>query len=274
MTRSFWKSKEWIAGIITGLCATIGSLALADTIGVTFLPLHFIVNGVDKTPDQNIFKNNGTSVPASLIYDNTTYIPIHFASDLLNTPIHWDGTTRTINIGQDSTVKYLSDLTPFYIDSEFKVVRSSDSSTTKNSYYSYMPTLSLAGRTYKDGFAIHYYPYSYNSNTSNSIKRIAFNINGQYKYLSFTYGFDDHSNSGMSGSSAYTSNSTTSSSPKREILLYGNGNLLWRGDISQGDLPYSETVSVAGISNLEIQTLGTNLTGDTVVDLVDPILKR
>ncbi|MGZ4134889.1 MAG: superoxide dismutase family protein, partial [Tumebacillaceae bacterium] len=62
-------------GVILGAALSIGGNAFADSsINVSFNPLKIFVNSVDKTPANNQFNNNGSVVPAELIYSGTTYV--------------------------------------------------------------------------------------------------------------------------------------------------------------------------------------------------------
>lgn len=72
-----YKLKYGVTGFLIG-AVFFGSFAWAATnkIEVSFDPVKFMVDNVDKTPANGNFNNNGTSVPASIIYNGTTYVPL------------------------------------------------------------------------------------------------------------------------------------------------------------------------------------------------------
>ena len=63
-----------------------GSIAFAATtkIEASLDPIKFIIDNVDKTPLNGNFNNNGTSVPASLSYKGTTYVPLKMVSNMID----------------------------------------------------------------------------------------------------------------------------------------------------------------------------------------------
>lgn len=62
--------------------------------------IRFYVNGVDMTPPNGVFTNQGkVTVPDALIYDETTYVPIRLAASLLGQAIQWSGSLYAVVIG-------------------------------------------------------------------------------------------------------------------------------------------------------------------------------
>nr|AYQ74527.1 superoxide dismutase [Cohnella candidum] len=87
------------------LCGSLFFSGLAaaqpSAISVSMEKLRFIVHGTDRAPADNKFDNAGQQVPASIVYKGTTYVPIRLAADLLDQPVHWDGTTQSIWLGEE-----------------------------------------------------------------------------------------------------------------------------------------------------------------------------
>ncbi len=73
------------------------------TITVDETPIRFYVSGVDQTPAGGKFDNQGVVVPDGFIFDQTTYIPIRLAADLLHVAIRWDSSRYAVDIGAPPT---------------------------------------------------------------------------------------------------------------------------------------------------------------------------
>lgn len=66
---------------------------------LSFVQPKLIVKGEDHTPAGGMYVNQGKEVPAALIYEDTTYIPVRMASELLDEPVHWDAEQKAVWIG-------------------------------------------------------------------------------------------------------------------------------------------------------------------------------
>lgn len=79
--------------------------AKAKTMRITVdeTPMQFYVGGVSKTPAGGKFNNQGVVVPDGFIYDQTSYIPIRLAAEILSVPISWDSKRYAVAIGQPTT---------------------------------------------------------------------------------------------------------------------------------------------------------------------------
>ncbi|SDP03646.1 Copper amine oxidase N-terminal domain-containing protein [Paenibacillus sp. yr247] len=89
--------------IIAFMCGSIffSGLTFAATQNLegSFDKLNFIINGEDKTAVDGMYDNNGTKVPASFIYQDTTYVPIRMIGSLLGKTVEWNQECKTVLIG-------------------------------------------------------------------------------------------------------------------------------------------------------------------------------
>lgn len=94
----------WVQVAGAFLCGSLffSGLAMArqSSISVSFEDLRFVVQGEDRSSADGQFDNNGVKVPESLLYNGTTYVPVRMVANLLDQPVHWDGTTKSVWIGQ------------------------------------------------------------------------------------------------------------------------------------------------------------------------------
>jgi hypothetical protein len=102
-------AKSVAIGIILGSMMTAGVGYAASTltqISVDLDPILIKIN--DKLVEEsgkNTFKNGGENVPLSMVYKNTTYVPLRFINEALDKKTEWDGKTRTIIIKDITTGK-------------------------------------------------------------------------------------------------------------------------------------------------------------------------
>ncbi|MCL6451165.1 MAG: NPCBM/NEW2 domain-containing protein [Acetobacteraceae bacterium] len=98
-----------LVGIVCLLVSALGSLVLAQQtqrqIGVAFLPLRYVIAGVDRTPPGGMIDTGVSKVPAGFVYQGTTYVPLRFISEALDQEVVWDGRTYTIYIGPRGLAK-------------------------------------------------------------------------------------------------------------------------------------------------------------------------
>lgn len=169
---------------------------------------------VDKTPSGGKFNNNGSSVPSSIIYSGTTYVPIKLVGDMIGKPVAWDGKTKSVLFG-DSVAEgdYLTDKAP--VDVADKSIVNSE--------------MQLDNQTYKNGLYVNIY---YRNKTKQS-----YNLNGQYKSLNFNYASLDKASDGSSAS----------------MVIYGDGKELWSSTAVKGVPVQSATIPVNGVLKLVIE---------------------
>jgi hypothetical protein len=73
----------------------IGFAASAST-DISLKKLKLIVDGVDKSAPDGLYNNQGDMVPESLIYQNTTYVPVRMIGELLGKTVEWDSGSRAV----------------------------------------------------------------------------------------------------------------------------------------------------------------------------------
>lgn len=209
------KLKFGVAGFLVGTIFFSGiAWGATNNIEVSFDPVRFIVDKVDKTPSGGKFNNNGSSVPSSIIYSGTTYVPIKLVGDMIGKPVAWDGKTKSVLFG-DSVVEgdYLTDKAP--VDVADKSIVNSE--------------MQLDNQKYKNGLFVNIY---YRNKTKQS-----YNLNGQYKSLNFNYASLDKASDGSSAS----------------IVIYGDGKELWSSTAVKGVPVQSATIPVNGVLQLDIE---------------------
>lgn len=88
-----------LTGIIAGTLMTSPVLASTGLFQVALSQVKLMINGSDKTPANGTYWNGNTDVPFAFQYEGTTYLPVRYISESLGIPIDWDGSTRTIFVG-------------------------------------------------------------------------------------------------------------------------------------------------------------------------------
>lgn len=182
---------------------------VARTITVYYQDIKMYVDGM---------RVNTSAEP--FIYNGTTYLPVRAAGEALGEDVYWDGSTRSIYIGErPGAVDYLMEVCPPY--------------QHDGSVYEYYAndgdSFLMAGNKYSNGVV------GYTGNNS-----IYFNTNSQYDSMRFTYGPRD----GSSFSDTLT------------VSFIGDGRLLASYDVNYGDMPKTASVSLDGVNQLVIQFSG------------------
>lgn len=71
-----------------------------ETISAYFYPVTYYFDGKKDTSDPKTYKNNGTSVPKSITYEGTTYVPLRYIGEKLGKQVGYDHKTRSVWLGQ------------------------------------------------------------------------------------------------------------------------------------------------------------------------------
>lgn len=89
----------FILGIFVALIVVASIPNFADTVSVLFNTINLRINDVQVAKQGDMFVlDNGETVPFSIIYKGTTYLPLRKVGQLLGKNVLWDGTTKTISV--------------------------------------------------------------------------------------------------------------------------------------------------------------------------------
>lgn len=157
-------ARDFLTGVLTmvlifTLASPAGAALTTKTIQV-LTGAEIYVDGVKMEPKDA----NGNPVE-TFVYNGTTYVPLRAVSQSLGKNVNWDGENQRVYIGEKPGEKqYLLDVCPPYQSKGFKI----------------FPTVSMAGQKYANCFQVC-------GNGGYGL----FNLNGQYKTLSFDVGHID-----------------------------------------------------------------------------------
>ena len=94
--------KNYFKGLICGLVLAIAVMCIpvvAENISVAFNGFRINVNGVDVAQwGENYTLDNGSEVPYSMIYNDTTYLPLRKIGELTGKHIAYNGDTGTVSV--------------------------------------------------------------------------------------------------------------------------------------------------------------------------------
>lgn len=231
------KMKYAVSGFIVG-GLFFGSIGFAATskIDVSFDPIKFIIDKVDKTPANNKFNNNGTTVPASIMYNGTTYLPLRLVGNMLGKPVAWDAKTKSVLFGESVVVgEYLTNIPPAKV--------------AENAEVNVM--VSVDGQEYNKSLYMPVGIYKKNKVTQ------SYNLNAQYNMLTFNYGATDDTRSGQSA----------------KISISADGKEVWNSTIVQGVPVQAASISMDGVLKIDITVESTSY-GDTYVAIMNPLLTK
>lgn len=138
--------KNYIKGIIIGI--VIGLIlnsipTMADTINALFNDVRININGIDQINwGNNIKLNDDTQTPASILYNDTVYLPMRKLAELNDKTIYWNGDSRTVSMtGTQQDIKILTEKPDKYGNIwkyyTFKVNECDDSSPYNIKYKDY-----------------------------------------------------------------------------------------------------------------------------------------
>lgn len=245
MVKLFSKAKYVVTGIIIGSLLS-GSIAIAanNQYLLSLFEAKMVFNGVEKQGSDKKFQyyNGTTYVPVSLIYNGTTYVPLRYFSESIGQPVKYEGTTKTIYVGQvpeDNKIwKTMSDtLQPYY----------------KNNYIRYFtaPEIKMGEKKYFNGYQIQC-----NYSPDNEPGIMSFNLEGNYKTIKGLIGLDDSDN-------RYD----------EKIEFYVDGNLKKTYVLEAGSMPQDFEIDVTGALKLDIYSRDTERFNISKIDLADVMIK-
>jgi len=205
-------SRGFLTGILTmalifGLASPAGAALTSKTIQV-LTGAEIYIDGIKLEPKDA----NGKPVE-TFVYNGTTYVPLRAVSQSLGKNVNWDGEKQRVYIGEAPGVKqYLPSIMEPYQSSRY-----------------YDPTTAtMAGTKYANIICLGAY---------SSGGWALYNLNGQYRSLSFDMGHNDGDEM-RSGT----------------INVYLDGELTFSADMDAEDLPKHFTVPLHNALQMKLET--------------------
>jgi len=94
----------FILGVLVSLIVVASIPTFADSIAVVINGISITINGKKiASINQQFTLDNGSTVPYSIVYKGTTYLPMKKLAELLNKDITWDNSTKTAGIYDKGT---------------------------------------------------------------------------------------------------------------------------------------------------------------------------
>ena len=107
--------KSYIKGIITGAAVTALLCSIpsfAQRIDTVFNTIRINTDGIDAVQwGENYTLDNGAEVPYSIVYNDTTYVPLRKISGLTGKSVYWNGDTQTAYIAPSFDMNTKTELT-------------------------------------------------------------------------------------------------------------------------------------------------------------------
>ena len=215
--------KGFVLGVVASSIA-IGGMAYAktgsETIEAAYNNIKIYIDGVLLNPKDG----NGNTVEP-FIADGTTYLPVRAVGEAVGKQVTWDGATSSVYLGEvPGQVTYLTDVLDAFSSNYYEKY------TTENG-----KSFNMGGSSYTNGFVIG----GYNGSNGEAI----FNLNGNYKTITFEMGHVDNSNSRQKASS---------------LQIYIDDKLVEEYEIEYDDLPQKVTLPLNNGLKLQIKRINCN----------------
>ena len=111
--------KNYIKGMATGIIIAVLLSAVpvfAQAIDVILNNVRINLDGVNIAQwGENYTLDNGSSVPYSILYKGTTYLPLRKIGELNNKQVHWNGDTRTATMTEKFAYPNKSNINQFML---------------------------------------------------------------------------------------------------------------------------------------------------------------
>lgn len=101
--------KGFLSGSIT-VIIIVSCVVFAKNIQATFNDVRININGSDTAQwGESYVLDDGREVPYSIIYNDTTYLPLRKIGELLDKKVYWNGDTKTVSItGKPSDMREIT----------------------------------------------------------------------------------------------------------------------------------------------------------------------
>lgn len=223
MKENLKKIKYLIIGGIIGAVCFSGMAFAAQEYVLSIFDAKLIFNGTEKlgSDKPNQYYNGQTYVPTSLIYNGTTYVPLRFFSESIGQSVKYDGSTKTIYVGEvpesDRIQRSMSDIMQPYFKSS-------------SSFY-VNDKIIMAGKEYIKGYKV--------SGWATRPFTASFNLEAKYVNITGIIGLEDEENK-----------------YDNTIEVYGDDKLLTSITLKAGELPQNLNINVSGVIKLDFKVVG------------------
>ncbi|MGF7036082.1 hypothetical protein J2T17_007133 [Paenibacillus mucilaginosus] len=236
--KSFKTIRDMAAGMVIGTLVFGGAAYAADAIKLdAFYGVKLMQNGVDKTPAEN----------KPFIANGSTYVPLRAVGELLGVPVSWDGENSAVVIGEKVDGVLIQAPTRISsVDDDGNIRPASDSASIETN-----AEAQINGKIYStQGFSLESDQYAFINATL-----LGFDLNNQYKTLSFSIGMDD------------------SYAALRTITITDqDGNVLKELVLGKGTLLEGIKVDVSGVTELKVNVDGNG--SNSTIHFISPILSK
>ncbi|MBR7056830.1 MAG: copper amine oxidase N-terminal domain-containing protein [Oscillospiraceae bacterium] len=230
------KNKLWKALITCLLVVALLSVSVwAVTDTVKNLEAHYtgislVVNGVQVTP-----KDANGKVVDPFIVDGTTYLPVRAVASALGEDVNWEGSTRTVYIGEipGQETNWMKKLPPYHLENGSFALDGSDTSQyfTVSGMKHTIGVLAGMNRT----------------DSSDGITDIIWNTNSLYQSMEFTIGHSEN-NSKMG---------ETNSTVDITVKIYLGGEFYDSVKLNWSDPPTTVVVDLDYCENVRLELINT-----------------
>ncbi len=205
-----------IAGLLAGVLLTGGTIFAKksnETIEAFYNDIKIYVDGIMIDP-----KDASGEKIEPFIYNGTTYLPVRAVGEAFGKKVDWDGETKSVYIGEKPGEKtYLIDVCPAYKYNNCDFFNSANGKS-----------FLMGGHKYTNGFTLNNWGWN--------CGEVYFNLNAQYKTVTFDMGPIDGTN--------YSITNARSSRGDTVVSIYVDDKLLADYTLKNGDLPQKITLPV------------------------------
>lgn len=112
--------RKSLRGFLVGFISAAITLSTIAVFAATPQSISVMLNGINisvygskaASPGESYALSNGTSVPFSIVYQGTTYLPLRKVAELVGKDVNWDGATSTANIVEKTGATTVAPKTP------------------------------------------------------------------------------------------------------------------------------------------------------------------
>ncbi len=226
----------FVAGILC--CVMFASISVfaknaTETIQALYKDIKIYVDGVKIDPKDA----NGNKVEP-FISNGTTYLPVRAVGDAIGKQVTWDGATSSVYLGDvpGESTNWVNQCMPYkFVDSNGSMILSQEGKFS-----------TMSGKKYTDGFTLGRNGYIY------SISTALFNLDSNYKNVTFTVGHVDDTNN-----------------TDAKIIIYLDEKLVESFDVSYDSLPQEISIQLNYANQMKIEVVNDSNHGGGLYDFFD-----